>query len=40
MINYREKMDTVLSKVDFDKFRQYIESRAGMYIDDSKKKFA
>ncbi|MEK6635433.1 MAG: CheR family methyltransferase [Planctomycetota bacterium] len=37
MINYREKMDTVLSKVDFDKFRQYIESRAGMYIDDSKK---
>ena len=26
----------VLSKTDFDKFRQYVESRAGMYIDDSK----
>ncbi|HHT9110401.1 MAG TPA: CheR family methyltransferase [Candidatus Brocadiaceae bacterium] len=26
----------VLSKTDFDKFRQFIENRSGVYIDDSK----
>ena len=31
-----EKTKQVLSKVVFDKFRQYIESRTGIYIDDSK----
>ena len=31
-----EETKRVLSKIDFDKFRQYIESRTGMYIDDSK----
>jgi chemotaxis protein methyltransferase CheR len=36
MINYREKTDRVFSKTDFDKFRQYLENRAGMYIDDGK----
>src|SRR3990170_7391114 len=31
-----EEIKRVLSKVVFDKFRQYIESRTGIYIDDSK----
>ena len=31
-----EKTKQVLSKVFFDKFRQYIEGRTGIYIDDSK----
>jgi len=31
-----EETKRVLSKVFFDKFRQYIESRTGIYIDDSK----
>ncbi|MBI2469932.1 MAG: tetratricopeptide repeat protein [Planctomycetes bacterium] len=31
-----EETKRVLSKIDFDKFRQYIESRTGMYFDDSK----
>ncbi len=31
-----EKTKQVLSKVFFDKFRQYIENRTGIYIDDSK----
>lgn len=36
MANDYVKTDMVLSKTDFDKFRQYLENRAGMYIDDSK----
>lgn len=31
-----EEIKRVLSKVVFDKFRQYIESRTGIYIDNSK----
>jgi chemotaxis protein methyltransferase CheR len=31
-----EKTKRVLSKIVFDKFRQYIESRTGIYADDSK----
>ncbi|HHT9138819.1 MAG TPA: CheR family methyltransferase, partial [Candidatus Wunengus sp. YC60] len=31
-----EETKRVLSKIDFDKFRQYIESRTGMHFDDSK----
>lgn len=30
------KTNQVLSKIVFDKFRQYIESRTGIYIDDGK----
>src|SRR5574337_122923 len=31
-----EETKRVLSKIVFDKFRHYIESRTGIYIDDSK----
>ncbi len=31
-----ERTKQVLSKIVFDKFRQYIEGRTGIYIDDSK----
>ena len=31
-----EETKRVLSKIDFDKFRQYIEGRTGIYIDESK----
>src|SRR3990170_6313508 len=31
-----EEIKRVLSKIVFDKFRQYIESRTGIYIDESK----
>ncbi|MDO8141015.1 MAG: CheR family methyltransferase, partial [Candidatus Brocadiales bacterium] len=31
-----EETKRILSKIDSDKFRQYIEGRTGMYIDDSK----